>query len=211
MNGASAVIPCGTVDEAVGARSGAESGSMLLGGERGGVRIDGFDLSNSPAEYTAERVAGRLVAFTTTNGTKALLRAASADQILVGSFVNLSAVAHAVRYSDQPVVIVCAGTDGCVTGEDVLFAGALAESLLQDGRAEFEPTDSATIAISHWRSRCGNLSPETVEAALLTSQGGRNLTRLGFDADVRTAAQVDSIPAIGVVGTDGAIRQLNAT
>ena len=98
----------------------------MLGGERRGKRIEGFDLGNSPAEYTPEAVGGRRVFITTTNGTRALHHARLARRVVVGAFVNLSAVVASVR--DEPRVdILCAGTDGSETREDILAAGAIVE------------------------------------------------------------------------------------
>src|SRR5258706_13920045 len=89
--GATQVIPCLEVDEA--RRIAAELGERAIsGGERGGKQIPGFDLGNSPAEYSRERVAGKTVVFTTTNGTRAMLRCKAARRVLLGAFVNFSAV-----------------------------------------------------------------------------------------------------------------------
>ncbi len=120
---ANAVIPCGEVAEAQERAANLPGGSFLLGGERGGVKIPGFDLGNSPAEYTPERVAGRTIVFSTTNGTRALKRCEQADQILIGCFANLDAVAKAVGKTGLPAHLVCAGTDGVLSAEDVLCAG----------------------------------------------------------------------------------------
>ena len=110
-----------------GSRPKVESG-IILGGERGGLPIPGFDLGNSPAEYTRERVAGKTVVFTTTNGTRAMQRCKQASRVLLGAFVNFSAVCRELGGVEQ-VVLVCAGTDGHVTREDTLFAGAVVDDL----------------------------------------------------------------------------------
>ncbi|HIE98501.1 MAG TPA: 2-phosphosulfolactate phosphatase [Planctomycetes bacterium] len=199
-NGADCVIPCGTVEEALSARNDLPAGTCLLGGERGGVRIDGFDLSNSPDDYGPDVVKGKSIGFTTTNGTRALIRAEKADQVLIGAFVNLSAVADRLRTSELPVHIVCAGTNGQITGEDVLFAGAVVNQLLDSSAGDFETSDTARIALDHWRQESGNGSTEALEAALRRSKGGRNLIELGYDRDIATAANTDSVPWIGTLG-----------
>ena len=91
-NGAKRVIPCGTSDEARKIREPSQADAVLLGGERGGVLIEGFDCGNSPTEYAPHRVAGKTIAFTTTNGTQALLKSAAAETILIGAFINRQAV-----------------------------------------------------------------------------------------------------------------------
>src|SRR5262249_8185995 len=84
--------------------------TAVLGGERGGKPIPGFDLGNSPAEYTPDKVRGKTVVFTTTNGTRAMLRCHAAQRVLVGAFVNFSAVCREVG-GEQELAFVCAGTD----------------------------------------------------------------------------------------------------
>ena len=123
-NGAQKVIPCRSIDDAQALRTSPDDG-VLLGGERGGIRIDGFDLSNSPDDYSNAVVAGKTIGFTTTNGTKALLRSEKAQKIIIGSFANFSKVLDRIVDSGKPIHIVCAGTNGAITGEDVLFAGAV--------------------------------------------------------------------------------------
>ncbi|MCA9049787.1 MAG: 2-phosphosulfolactate phosphatase [Planctomycetaceae bacterium] len=171
----------------------------LLGGERGGVKIDGFDLGNSPSDYSRETVAGRTIVFTTTNGTRALLRARAADSVLIGSFVNLSAICRRLQADQRPIYIICAGTNGEVTLEDVLFAGAVAERL-RETVSNLRMSDSAEVARSVWKQHCGiasgDESSETVEVALRISQGGRNLLRLGYDSDIHLASQLDSVPVV---------------
>src|SRR5690606_7749604 len=112
--GAASVAPCLTIDDARQRRAELDGGEAILGGERGGRPIEGFDLGNSPAEYTAQRVSGRSVVLTTTNSTKALLHCRAASEILVAGFVNLSVVVERLRDVSRTLAIniVCAGTDG---------------------------------------------------------------------------------------------------
>jgi 2-phosphosulfolactate phosphatase len=181
-NGASRIIPCETIEDALATR--AELGEdCLLGGERGGEIIEGFDLGNSPTAYSRAAVSGRTVAFTTTNGTRALLRSAEASRVLVGAFANLDAVVNLLKSGDEPVHLVCAGTDGFVSTEDTLFAGAVCEQL--ESASEFDLNDSAQLARNHWR-KCSD-SDETLLNAVLSGRGGQNVTRLGLGDDIRVA------------------------
>ena len=104
-----------------------------LGGEREGVKVEGFDLGNSPSEYTSAKVNGRTIIFTTTNGTKALLHCQQAAQVFLGALVNLSALCaklEPIARSGAPTInIICAGTGGAVSLEDTLVAGAIVERL----------------------------------------------------------------------------------
>jgi len=179
--GAAQVIPCRTVDEARSIR--AATDDCLLGGERGGEILPGFDLGNSPAAYARDMVGGRTIVFTTTNGTRALFRSAQAARILVGSFANLDAVARLLESSDRPVHLVCAGTDGFVSTEDTLFAGAVCDQL--GSRADFALNDSARLAQSHWRG-CSGTEGALFEA-VLAGRGGQNVSRLGMAEDIRVA------------------------
>ena len=119
--GAQDILPCLTIPEAQ--QQAAQVGpAALLCGERDGIRIDGFDLGNSPAEYTPDRVGGRRLVLTTTNGTRALQHASAAERVWIAAFVNLSSIAARLRDAEQ-VVLLCSGTRGEITREDTLLAG----------------------------------------------------------------------------------------
>src|SRR5687767_2329393 len=100
-------------------------------GERDGKKVEGFDLGNSPFEYQDPKLKGQKIAFTTTNGTRAIVKSLGAKEIIIGSFLNLTAVANHLRTINSDVLVVCAGWKGKVNLEDQLFAGALVE-LLKD-------------------------------------------------------------------------------
>jgi 2-phosphosulfolactate phosphatase len=145
-NGASAIIPVSEIPEAMDLRK--KRPDVLLGGERNGVKIrtaEGeFDFGNSPREYTPEKVRGRTIVSTTTNGTRALRACAHAKTVLAGSFLNLSATANFLRDQNfKNILLVCAGTRENTALEDVLAAGALGEIL-----DAAELSDSAQIALA---------------------------------------------------------------
>lgn len=182
--GASAVLPFESVEDARAAAAGLPAGSVLLGGERGGERIEGFDLGNSPLEYTPDVVADKTVIFTTTNGTKALQQCRTAERVLIGAFVNRDALLRLLAEDGWPVHLVCAGTDGHLTGEDILFAGEIA--------AELDPPDpdvQTQLAIDYWRAR--SVDPAVFQGTIRSSRGGQNLLRLGMAADIDRAAECD--------------------
>ncbi len=183
--GASAVWPVGTIEEAHGlaAKLKAEGKHVLLGGERGGEAIPGFDLGNSPADYVCKICKQAEVVLTTTNGTKALLRAAGAECVYVAGFVNFSAVGEKLLKENRPIHLVCSGTDGQVTLEDTLLAGAFVD-LLHEKRKDL--CDSSRLA---WD--CHEHHGFIVAEALRLSLGGRNLIELGYEDDIALAAQVD--------------------
>lgn len=195
-HGAARVVPCLEVPEALALRADQPPGDVLLGGERGGVRIEGFDFGNSPSEYTIEKVRGKTIGFTTTNGTKALRLAERADAVYMGAFVTGSAVVAAIL--DAPSVqLLCAGTNGEISREDVLFAGWIVARLLE--RADdWQLNDQALLALSAIKSVAAinqRLAPGGDDTSLVSTlrftQGGRNLAKLGLLADLFDAAAVD--------------------
>ena len=188
--GARRIVTCNSIDEAHSLKQSLDPGALLCG-ERGGLPIPGFDLSNSPTEYTPAIVSGKTLVLTTTNGTKALAALDAADTVVTASFLNVSAVLAEATKSER-VLVVCAGTNGQITGEDVLLAGAITKELTQ--QSTFEPAnDQAHLARSHWQQSVGDLQNfEELTAALHQTLGGRNLKKIGFDDDVPRVAKVDT-------------------
>ncbi len=137
-SGAECVVPCVEVDETWAKSRPHERSRIVLGGERGGKRIAGFDLGNSPTDYSPDQVFGRTVFFTTTNGTRALAHAHLARRVLIGAAVNRRALVSTIA-KEARIEILCAGTGGNVTREDVLAAGAIVDQL--------SPTAEQT---NHW-------------------------------------------------------------
>ncbi len=196
QNGCAGIRACATPAEAFEWKAKCAPGAVLLGGERGGVRIEGFDLGNSPAEYSEAAVRGRQIVFTTTNGTRALLRSVSAGTVLVGCFLNRSTLLGRLRSHTGDIHLVCAGTDGIITGEDVLFAGSVTESLLADVPTR-DINDSAEIARRCWRDVAGAGDEESaIEAYFRSTRGGLNLLELGFDQDLHRCSRVDTLTAV---------------
>jgi 2-phosphosulfolactate phosphatase len=185
--GAREVIPCLEVDEARKRAAEFPHGSVVLGGERDGIRIEGFDFGNSPSEYTPETVGGRTIVFTTTNGTRAMMRCRDSRRIVIAALVNRRAVVELLK-DETEIHIVCAGTRGKITREDALTAGAIASPLTKSG-SDWQWNDEATLAIDTWQAaQCQGLI-----AALHASQGGRNLVKEGFKNDITLCAKLDTI------------------
>jgi 2-phosphosulfolactate phosphatase len=182
--GCVAVRPCLEVDEARRIADHLPAGKVLLGGERGGVPLAGFDLGNSPREYTARRCKGTTLVLTTSNGTVALGRAAEAERVLVAAFVNFSAVCEQIILDPRPVHIVCAGSEGEPCLEDTLLAGAFVDFLCEETDARLN--DSARLA---WD--CFENHGRILAGALEISKGGVHLAGLGYRDDVIDAGQVD--------------------
>ena len=198
--GARCVLPFVEVDQTLRAAQGLDRAETLLGGERGGRLIEGFDLGNSPAEYTPERVFGKRVLFTTTNGTRALEHARLAGRTLVGCGVNRRAIVEAVA-DDREVDVLCAGTAGIVERDDVLAAGAIAHEL-QHVRGDDATNEWADAAIREWAellttARALGRSPTEQFADELTrTTDGRTLLDLDCGDDLPRCANLDSLGVV---------------
>jgi 2-phosphosulfolactate phosphatase len=160
-NGCLALVPVAEVDEA--RRRAATLPGALLAGERGGDPPDGFDLGNSPLEFTRDRVGGRTLVFTTSNGTRALLAARAATAVGVASFANRTAAADWALGQGRDVMLVCAGELGGRSLEDEICAGLLVERVLS----------RAPRAVA---------GPEAAEAARASRPYASDVVRLGRDA-----------------------------
>ena len=196
--GAAAVVPVGSLEEAR-ARAGAGStGRALLGGERGGEPPEGFECGNSPAEYTAGRVRGRTVVFTTTNGTRALLAVRTARRVAVGGFVNADAVAGWLAREPGDVLLVCAGEKGRFCLEDATCAGLLV-ARLGARQPAWGLSDAARAALVLWE-RYGHDLGRLVAEATWT----RALAAQGRGADLSLCVAVDAYDVVPVA-VEGAL------
>jgi 2-phosphosulfolactate phosphatase len=192
--GAERIVPCLEVAEARQlARDRRAEGPVLLGGERLGRPITGFDLGNSPAEYVPERVAGRTIVFTTTNGTRAMMRSLGAARVFIGALVNLSALVRLIAEAPR-IELICAGTDRQVSWEDALVAGAIADRL---GQEAWQWNDSVRLAQTAWHDAGGFAARhEQLVAAFSMGRGGRNLTAIGQADDIGWAARCDALQTV---------------
>jgi len=196
-NGAREVRPCITAAEARRCAKSEENTPFLLGGERGGLRIPGFHLGNSPIEYLdSSQISGRVIYFSTTNGTPALRRVyrGSARPVYLGALVNLSAVSAAIvraAVSDaiKRILLFCAGRHGSPSLEDLYCAGLMVPQLQSAfAKSGISPELSdATISAAEY-SRINREKPLAVLAA---SEHGRYLKSIGFAADLGYASQLD--------------------
>ena len=203
-HGARRIHPVRTVEAARELRS-THLPDALLGGERQGARIDGFDLGNSPLEYTADRVGGRDIVMTTTNGTRALQACAGADAVHAGALLNLDALAAALNRADPPprtLLLVCAGTGEHFALEDGWAAAALLARLHAD-----PPASDAGQLLAAWYRAAGDSPLGTLQA----SRNGRHLAEIGQAGDVEYCAQVARLDVLATmqagvlqrVATDG--------
>jgi 2-phosphosulfolactate phosphatase len=197
-SGAREVVPFLEIDDALAAVRRTDRADIVLGGERLGGKIPGFDIGNSPAEYTSQLVGGKRVFITTTNGTRAMHHARLASRVLLGSFLNLSAVVASIK-NETAIDILCAGTDGSETEEDLLAAGSIVHSLCYNDTFShrINISETAAMACGAWSllNTKANMASRPVHdelaVALRDTTGGRNLIGIGLDQDIVDCAQID--------------------
>src|SRR6201986_1090677 len=188
-NGAEAIIPVAEVEECIAYRD--KESSFLLAAERNGEVVAGFDFGNSPFSYTKEKVAGKTVVLTTTNGTHALHLSRKAKKVVIGSFLNLTALCNWLKTQNENILLVCAGWKNNFNLEDTLFAGAVIEQLKTEG---FVLDDAALAANDLFQ-----LGKDDINLYLKKTSHGERLKKLGIEKDIEFCLQVDIPTAIPVL------------
>jgi 2-phosphosulfolactate phosphatase len=184
-NGASAVIP--VREESIAKEYKAKG--FLVGGERSGETIPGFDFGNSPFQYKPEIVKDQEIVLTTTNGTKCIEMSSHAYQVVIGSFLNLDKVVEHINYLNKDIVLFCAGWKDKVNLEDSLFAGAVACSFMDK-----ELDDSTLLCIDAYNAAKGNLYK-----ALQNSNHFRRLASKGVTKDIEYCCEVNVLREVGIL------------
>jgi 2-phosphosulfolactate phosphatase len=195
-NGARAVIPLESSEDVATRAKQFERAGVLLAGERKMLRMDGFDLGNSPVEHTREIVEGKTVLLTTTNGTRALLAVQQgARDVVVASYVNLTAVSAMLRAAlrgGADVTIVCAGQDRQFALEDAACAGRYVYQITK--RLQQAEVNDAALAASLIDRKYG----DNLMRLFSTAAHGRALAAAGFEGDLAACAAVDSYAVIPI-------------
>lgn len=183
-NGARAIYPTASTEDAVRLAQSFGREDTVLCGERKGVKIEGFDLGNSPREFTAEAVRGKRLVMSTTNGTRALVAGAEGERLLVCALTNLGAVARTLADCER-VAILCAGRDDEFSIEDALCAGALISRIgdAADGPPRLNDASRAALVLAT------SLQPN--RAVLADSAAGGVLSEIGLIDDLEVCADVD--------------------
>jgi 2-phosphosulfolactate phosphatase len=184
-NGCSGFIPVSTVEEAIQLAALKKDPDLLLGGERRAMPIEGFHLGNSPRDYRPEKVRGKVVAMTTTNGTQALLAARKAAEVFIGAFLNISALSRRLGEVGRDVIIACAGEKDLFCLEDTVCGGGIIDRL-EKGGVPISKDDAAVAAKVLYEYYEGDIYGMLVGCAW-----GQYLESVGLGKDVRICAQVD--------------------
>jgi 2-phosphosulfolactate phosphatase len=183
--GAKAIYPVASIEEALRLANTFGRDEVLLCGERRCLPIEGFDLGNSPREFTTARVGGKTLVMSTTNGTAAIAAATGAQRIIIGSPLNLGTVAAELARTGAEPVLLCAGRERRVALEDAATAGLIVQRLMESTPVQWELNDGALAALA--------LAREFGVSARLfaTTAGGRSIAEAGLAEDLEFCAQVD--------------------
>ncbi|MBL0340563.1 MAG: 2-phosphosulfolactate phosphatase [Bacteroidetes bacterium] len=189
QNGVKSIVPVATVEESLAYRK----KGFLVGAERKGEMVEGFDLGNSPFSYMDPIVRNRDIALTTTNGTQAIQTARNAYQIAIGSFLNLDALCQWLITQDRNIILLCSGWKNAFNFEDTLFAGAVVQKLLPFYALTYH-RDSALAAMHLY-----DLAKEDLYGFLEKSSHRKRLEKLQIEDDIvfcLTPNQTDVIPVM---------------
>lgn len=187
MNGANLVVPTADPGSAAAFSTRIGSKECILAGERGGVKLPDFALGNSPSEFSADNVRGKTVIMSTTNGTAAINSVGGALDVLIGALINKTAVAEAALKLNNDVLIVCAGTNGRPSADDICAAGGIAKAIseLAAGKIAVTASDMTLVACmiyTDWKEGRADLS---------VTKHYSHLCELGFKDDVDFAFTED--------------------
>ena len=194
-NGARAVMPMDSAEDAVTRVKQLERASVRLAGERKMLKMSGFDLGNSPLEHTREAVDGQTVLLATTNGTRALLAVQGARDVVVASYVNLTAVSAMLRAAlrgGTDITILCAGHERQFSLEDAACAGRYVHTVTK--RLTGVELNDAAFAAAMIDKKYGN----NLLRLFNTAVHGRALAAAGFGNDLTACAAVDSFPVVPI-------------
>lgn len=196
-HGAKEIIPTESISTAVRVAKGSKN--SLLCGERNGKIVDGFNLGNSPFEYSPEAVKDKSLIFSTTNGTTAIIKSKFAKNCILCSFINISAIVEFVNNIDEDFTIICSGklNDFCL--EDVVCAGLLLNKLSAGRTINMKDSEIAALNLCNDLAMLLNVpSQDKILKMFQLSEHGKYLSTIGFDKDLEFCSKIDSYPFIPI-------------
>lgn len=188
-NGVNKMIPVSTVQEA----KEYQANGFMAAAERDGEMIEGFELGNSPFGYMNNKVKGKTIAITTTNGTQAIEASRKASKIIIGSFLNLNVICDYLMTQKKDIILLCAGWKNKFNLEDTLFAGAIVEKLMT--ASEFEIDCDSALASRHLY----NLAKDDLYTFLETSSHRNRLAKLDLERDIKYCLTLNQCPIIPIM------------
>jgi 2-phosphosulfolactate phosphatase len=194
-HGVEKMIPVASIEEAMEYKR----QGFLVGAERNGIALEGFDFGNSPYSYMTDDIKGQTIVISTTNGTQAIEAARNAYKVVIGAFTNISALFEWLESEHKNVLLLCSGWKNRFNLEDSVFAGAMAERLVSTGSYR---TGDAALAVS----ALYNLAKKNPYKFLHNSSHAERLAAMGLKEDIKYCLQVDQTKVIPVLDGKHLIR-----
>jgi len=195
-NGAESIIPVATIEACESYRN----SDFLLAAERNGEVVDGFDFGNSPFSYTEDKVSGKTIVLTTTNGTHAINMSRGAHKIVIGSFLNLAALCDWLKTQPNDILLLCSGWKDKVNLEDTLFAGGVVHCLREENYA----LDDAGIASEDLY----NLAKDDLNTYLKKTSHSERLKKLGIEEDIKFCLNLNITKEIPVLDGERLVKMV---
>ncbi len=195
-NGAESIIPVATIEACESYRH----SDFLLAAERNGEVVDGFDFGNSPFSYTEEKVRGKTIVLTTTNGTHAINMSRGANKIVIGSFLNLASLCDWLKTQPNDILLLCSGWKDKVNLEDTLFAGGVVHCLREENYA----LDDAGIASEDLYI----MAKDDLNTYLKKTSHSERLKKLGIEEDIKFCLNLNITKGIPVLDGDRLIKMV---
>ncbi len=195
-NGAERIIPVESVAQAKIESRRYPKGNILLGGERGYEKLEGFDLGNSPREYNRDTVSGKSIVYTSTNGTKGIILGKAGETTTLGAFVNFPRAADYLLDISRDISIVCCGTSGTFSLEDAVCGGMFVHYIMKNVRSA-TTNDAAEASVALFK-RYRESIPQMMEMC----ENGRHLSLLGFQRDVVDCSSIGNIDMVPLLYGD---------
>jgi len=195
-NGAESIIPVATIEACESYRN----SDYLLAAERNGEVVDGFDFGNSPFSYTEDKVSGKTIVLTTTNGTHAINMSRGAHKIVIGSFLNLASLCDWLKKQPNDILLLCSGWKDKVNLEDTLFAGGVVHYLREDNYA----LDDAGIASEDLYI----MAKDDLNTYLKKTSHSERLKKLGIEEDIKFCLNLNITKEIPVLDGERLIKMV---
>lgn len=187
-NGVEKIIPVATIEEVTEYKK----KGYLVGAERNGIALDGFDFGNSPYSYMNDKIKGKTIVISTTNGTQAIDAAQKAYKVVIGAFTNITAICDWLDSQNKNILLLCSGWKNKFNLEDSLFAGALTERLLK--KSDFQLSDSA-LSVSYLYKQ----AESNPYKFLRNSSHTERLASMGLKHDIKYCLSLDKTKIIPVL------------
>lgn len=187
-HGVDKMIPVATIEEAEEYKK----QGFMVGAERNGIALEGFDFGNSPFSYMTEKIKGQTIVISTTNGTQAIEAAKDAYQVVIGAFSNISALCDYLVSQNKSVLLLCSGWKNRFNWEDSMFAGAVTNRLLKAG---LHKTGDASLAMAFLYDQ----SQKNQIKFLRNSSHAARLAAMGLKKDIKFCFQLDQTTVIPVL------------